>query len=97
LGRKGFTSLTVPSKIHHQKQQLKQGRDPEAAADTEAKEGAAYCLLPMACSTCFLIEPRTTCPGMSPPTMGWALLHQSLIKKMFYKLAYSPILRHFLN
>jgi hypothetical protein len=30
----------------------------------------------------FLIEPRTTCPGVSPPTMGWTCPHQSLIKKM---------------
>jgi hypothetical protein len=28
------------------------------------------CLLPLACSACFLIEPRTTSPGMAPPTMG---------------------------
>jgi hypothetical protein len=26
-------------------------------------------LLPLACSACFLIEPRTTNPGMAPPTM----------------------------
>jgi hypothetical protein len=30
-------------------------------------------LLPLACSICFLIEPRTTSPGMAPPTRGWAL------------------------
>jgi hypothetical protein len=28
-------------------------------------------LLPLACSACFLIEPRTTSPGMVPPQ--WAL------------------------
>jgi hypothetical protein len=27
-------------------------------------------LLPLACSACFLIEPRTTSPGMAPPTTG---------------------------
>jgi hypothetical protein len=27
-------------------------------------------LLPLACSACFLIEPKTTSPGMAPPTMG---------------------------
>jgi hypothetical protein len=27
-------------------------------------------LLPLACSACFLIEPKTTSPGMEPPTMG---------------------------
>jgi hypothetical protein len=31
-------------------------------------------LLPLACSACFLIKPRTTIPGMAPPTMGWALI-----------------------
>jgi hypothetical protein len=54
-------------------------------------------LLPIAWSACFLIEPRTTSPGMAPPTMGWALPHQSVIKKMPSSLAYNPILwRHFL-
>ena len=45
-------------------------------------------LLLMTCSTCFLIEPRTTCLGVAPPTVGWALHHLSLVKKM----PYSPIL-----
>ena len=54
------------------------------------------CLL--ACSACCVIERRTTSPGMAPPTMGWALPYQSLIKEIPYRLAYSPILwRHFLN
>ena len=26
------------------------------------------------------LGPRTTFPGMTPPTVGWALLHQSLIE-----------------
>jgi hypothetical protein len=30
-------------------------------------------LLPMACSACFLIEPKTTDPRMVPPVTGWAL------------------------
>ena len=44
----------------------------------------------LVCPTCFLIEPRTS-PGMAPPTMGWALPHWSLIKKMSYRLDYSLI------
>jgi hypothetical protein len=56
--------------------------------------GAAYWLAPQG----FLIEPRTTSPGMAPPTMGGALSHQSPIMKMPYRLAYSQILRrHFLD
>ena len=37
-------------------------------------------LVLMACSACSLIEPRTSSPGMAPPTMGWALPQQSLRK-----------------
>jgi hypothetical protein len=32
-------------------------------------------LLPLACSTCLLIEPKTTIPGMVPPTRGPPLDH----------------------
>ena len=51
--------------------ELKQGSNLDAEADAEAMEKC--CLL--ACSTFFLIEPRSTNPGVSPPTMGWALTH----------------------
>lgn len=55
-------------------------------------------LLLMSCSPYFPIEPRTTWQGMMPPTLAWDLFHQSVIKKMFYRLTYSLILqRHFLN
>lgn len=43
-------------------------------------------LLPMACSACFLMEPRITSPGMAPTTMSWALPHQSPVKKLPYSL-----------
>ena len=33
-------------------------------------------LLSLACSACFLMEPKTTSPGMAPPTRGWAIDHQ---------------------
>jgi hypothetical protein len=51
-------------------------------------------LLPLACSACFLIEPRTTSPGLAPPTMGWALPSWSLIKKTPYSCI---SWRHFLK
>ena len=38
----------------------------EAEADTEAIEGCSL----LACSACSLIEPKTTSPGMVPPTRG---------------------------
>jgi hypothetical protein len=65
------------------RQELKQGRQLEAGADAEAV--GECCLLacsPMACSFCSLIEPRTTSPEMATPTVGWALPHQSLTKKV---------------
>jgi len=39
-------------------------------------------LLSMACSACFPIYPRPTCPGMAQATVGWALSHQPSVKKM---------------
>ena len=49
-------------------------------------------LLPMTCSDCFLIQPRTTCLGLVPPTVGCAISYQPSVKKMLHKLAYKPIL-----
>jgi hypothetical protein len=50
-------------------------------------------LPPTACSACFLIEPRTTRPGITPLPMGWALPRQALVKKMPHRLAHSPAFR----
>jgi hypothetical protein len=33
-----------------------------------------------------MVEPRITSPGMTLSAMGWAFLHQSLMKKMPFKL-----------
>jgi hypothetical protein len=49
-------------------------------------------LLPLDCSAFFLTELRSISQGMAPPIMDWALLHQSLIKTMLYRLVYSLIL-----
>lgn len=40
------------------------------------------CFLSMAYSACFLMWTRITCSAMAPPTIGWALRHQLLIKNM---------------
>lgn len=34
---------------------------------------------------------QTTCPGVSLPAVGWALLHPSLIKKMPHSRVYKPV------
>ena len=43
-------------------------------------------LLLMACSAFLLIELRTTSPDMASSIVGWALPHQSLIKKCYIGL-----------
>lgn len=47
-------------------------------------------LLTVACSAWFLLLPRTSCPGVEPPTVGWALSHWSLIEKMLPQIC-SPV------
>jgi hypothetical protein len=78
LRRKRFIQLTLPhccSSPKDVRTELKQGRNLEAGADAEAmeKEVLNTGLFSLACSACFHVEPRTTSPGMAPPTMGWAI------------------------
>lgn len=47
--------------------------------------------LPVACSICFCINPKTTCPRLEPPRLGQDLLYQSLINKMPYRQALQAI------
>jgi hypothetical protein len=57
-------------------QELNQ-QEPRGVSDEEAMEG--YCLLacsPWLAQLVFLIEPRTTSPGIKPPTISSALPHQ---------------------
>jgi hypothetical protein len=35
----------------------------------------------LACSACYLIKPRATRTGMTPPTTGWAFPYWSLLRK----------------
>jgi hypothetical protein len=67
LGRKGFIQLTLPYCCSSPKG-VRTGTQAgqETVSDAEAMEG--YYLL--ACLACSLIEPKTTSPGMVPPTRG---------------------------
>jgi hypothetical protein len=73
-GGKGLFSLHFHIAVHHQRksgQELTRGRDLEAGADAEAME--AYWLVPLACSTCSLTEPKTTYQsrdGTTPNGLG---------------------------
>ena len=48
-------------------------------------------LFSTACSIGFLVHPRLTCPEVSPPTVGWVLPHQSVIKQMSHRHAHGPV------
>lgn len=48
---------------------------------SRSRGGNAYWLAPCGLLSCFLIPLRITA-GVAPPTVNWALLHQSLAKKI---------------
>jgi hypothetical protein len=82
-GVKGLFDLCFRITVHHQRQS---GQEPGGRSWCRGHGGVLFTgLLPMACSTCFLRESRTTWPGVAPPTMHWTLPHQSLVKKMPYR------------
>lgn len=61
-------------------------------------QGYGELLITWLCSPCFLTELRTTCSGVTLPTVDWNLPQQSLSNKMHCRLDYSQITRrHFLN
>jgi len=43
------------------------------------------------CSARLLIQPRPTCLGMVPPTVGQAFLHQLASKKMLHRHTHRPM------
>jgi hypothetical protein len=53
---------------------------------------AAYWLAPQGLLSLLSYRTQDHLSGIAPPTIGGALPHQSLIKKMSYRLAYSKIL-----
>jgi hypothetical protein len=71
VGKKGYISLRVPNDSSSKAVRAgTRNRNLEAGADAEAMEGAA------------LLAHTLSSPGMEPPMVGWALPHQSVIKKM---------------
>lgn len=65
------------------------GQEVNLEAGVDVETMGECCLLP--CLICFSCLPQDHCPLAVPPTMGWALTHQSLMKKMPYRCAH----RHF--
>ena len=67
LGREGL--ITVPSSSPPSKAvraKLRQDRTLEAGADAEVTEECCSLACPLAYSASFLVEPKTTSPGVMP-------------------------------
>jgi hypothetical protein len=76
------------------REELKQGRNLDTGLMQRPWWGAAYWLAQSA----FSWNPGPLAQEWPPPTLGYALLYQSLIKRMPYRPTYSLISwRHFLN
>lgn len=56
---------------------------PDQNLMERTQRSAVYCLV-------CLMSPRPTCPWVTPPTVGWALSHQSPVRKMSHMCAHSP-------
>lgn len=76
--------------VHHKR---KSGQESEGRSWCRGHGGVLLTgLLPMACLTCFLIEPRTTSTGDGKTHNGLGPPHQPLIKKMLDRFTNSLIL-----
>ena len=70
-GGKGLFSLHFHIAVHYQRRQDWNSRRSGSRSWCRGHGGMFLTgLLPLACSACFLIEPKTTRPRMAPPTMG---------------------------
>ena len=68
-GGKHLFGLHFQSTVHLWR---KLGQEPGGRSWSRDHDGVvSHGLLPLACSACILIEPRTTSPGMVPATMFW--------------------------
>lgn len=72
---------------------ITQGSNLEAATEAESMMAAGHCQLPwsLPCSSHFLIQLKTICPGMALPTVDCSLPHQSLFMIVSHRCAHRPI------
>lgn len=86
LGQKSLFQLTALTQValHHQGKSTQGLKAVNKAETTEhhCALASSSCLV----QPCFLYHPGTSCPGVTMSTVDWALLPQSLIKKMTYTL-----------
>jgi hypothetical protein len=70
LWRKGFVFCIACSPSFKEVRGKAKGRNTEAEMAVVTMDGVAYRLFPMACSACFLIDPRTICSGVAQLTVN---------------------------
>jgi len=86
LGRKGFIQLTLPHRSSSPKGSHNWNSSRSGSRSWCRDHGGILLtgLLPLACSACCLIEPKTTSPGTVPPKIGRVLPPWPLLEKMPY-------------
>ena len=87
-------SVTLPchcSSLKKLGQEYTQGRNQKAGASAEVMEDAANGFAPRGFLSLLSYRNQDHQPQVVPPTMAWALPHQSLIKKMPYGITYSLV------
>lgn len=90
--RKGLCQFTDYSLLLLEVKVETQGQNLETGIEADATE--KHCLLDCFCipySAWFLMQPRTNCSGVALSTMGWALPHQSSVKKISPSFAHRPM------
>lgn len=78
LGIKGFISLKL---LDHSRHQKKSGQELKQAQRQGAWRKDAHWLALHGCSTCFLRQSKTTCPGRDLPQRAGPSPHQTFIQK----------------
>lgn len=82
LRKNGFLWLTHPES---HSTEGKQGRNTQSRTVADHQGTLFTCLVLLVGTVCFLIHPRTICPGMALPSV-LALTHQLSVNKMPHRL-----------
>ena len=73
-------------------------REPRQELKAETWRNTAFWLVFHGVLRLLCIQLKTICPGMTPPRLGWALPHQSLIKTISQRHAHGLMwLKQYLN
>lgn len=82
MNRRSWASKDARSQVLSGGSQFRNSRQEPRGRDWNRDHRGVFCteLLPKACSVFFLTQPKTTCPGLAPYSVGWALPHWLSVK-----------------